>query len=515
MDSSETARALPPLGTLFRHQFRLIIASVVLLLGLAALYVFNLPSTYTATAVVLLSPAPGSPLTPEAASGSAVQMTVALETEAQLLRTPAVADVVEANVGREIPASGEILSVSVPSNTQMLEVSFTSDSPERAQEGAESFAEGYLEYRDGRAKSLQETRIERLREQIEEADANLRRAISESSGDESSGYASQEVQLFVDRLAQLNNSLSAAESVSVFPGSVISAAEQPKNSNELPGWLILSAATVIGLGVGLVLALIREWRRDLLDSFRGASVLGVPMVGTIRPAGDDALVSDSDLVVHELYRQLRTAVIARCPKPHVLAVTEVLSDVHGAHGRVSTDVATNLAVVLAEARFSVLMVAAATEESRIKTLLGIESGPSLDEALTDDSASDRLPSARGVSVLFAGGDVESPLDLTATTAFREVVHNLRLRYDYVILAASSAGSADGGATMLAADSALLVLAPGEITQTLLSATLDRLNQLGVEIMGTVMIDKAAPSNPAPRAASERQRAKRDNAGGRG
>lgn len=472
----------------------LIVASTLLMVGMAWVYVSNLPLTYSAGAVVLLNPAPGNPLTLETASGSAVQMTVALETEAEILRTPTVADIVSANVGRETPGVGERLSVSVPSNTQMLDITFTSETPEAAREGAQAFAEGYLEYREERAQALQDSRIDRLEEQIEAADENLRRATTAGLTEGEAAYASQEVQLFADRLAQLNNTLSVAQAVSTDPGSVIRGAAPPESSNELPPWIILMTGGVIGLLVGLCLALLREWRRDLLRDSDEAAFLGLPVLASIQVNLSSSVSSRSDPTAHESYRQLRTAVIANGSSAHLLAITDVANQsITGSKGH-STDVAVNLAIVLAEARFSILLMATASQELEIEELLEVSPRPGLAEAIRDGvPANQFLTHTHGISLLTAGLDTVGSRDLTASGAFREIVAELHPQFDYVILAAAAAGSADGDATLLAADSALLVLSPDTITRTLLGATLDRLERLGVETAGAVLVTRAKRS----------------------
>lgn len=487
MTKNAQTRGLPPLQDLIRHQFALIIAAVAFALGLSLTYVSNLPATYTATSVILLSPAPGNPLTSESASGSAVQMTVALETEAQLIRTPAVADVVSSAVGRKIPDAGESLSTSVPSNTQMLEIAFTSNSAAAAREGAQAFAEEYLNYREERAISLQESRIERLDAQIEEADANLRRATAGDGEEDVSTYTSQEAQLFADRLAQLNNSLSETQAISTFSGAIITEAELPERANEIPGWVIFAVGGIFGLVGGLSLALLREWRRDLVRESDGLEVMGIPVLASIRSNSERTLAPDSNPTIHEGYRQLRTAVIASCPRPHVVAVTEVTNDaITGSTGR-SADVAVNLAVVLAEARFSVLLISTSSQEEEVQMLLRVQPSEGLAEAaLGNGSVHHLLLRTQGIALLTSGIDSVGSSDLTASSAFRDVVDELYRQFDYVVLATSAAGSADGDAALLAAHSALLVLAPDTVTRGFLGSTMDRLERLGIRVNGAVM-----------------------------
>lgn len=483
MEPIDRARALPSVATLIRYHVGVIVVSVGLALGLAALYVSNQPSSYTATAVVLLSPAPGNPLTAETASSSAVQMTVALETETQLVRTAAVLELVSGVVGRSVPGPGERLEVSVPSNTQMLKLDFTSSTPEGAREGAQAFAEGYLDYREERARAVQESRVASLKEQIANTEESLRQAVDDAGN---SPYATQQVQLFADRLANLNNSLSAADLVSTHPGSVTSPAVPPEGSNELPGWIFLAAAAVFGLLLGAGLALLREWRRDLLRDADVGSELGVPVLATIRPQTEVSLGVDAGPGVHESYRQLRTAVIANAPRPYILAVTGVGGGKEP--GSISAQVAANLAVVLAEAKLSVLLIATDSRDHGVEQLFGVTSEVGLSSVVLGGAAvHDSLIRTHGIALLPAGPDVEGASDLTATSSFGAVVEDLHHEFDYVIVAAASAGSADGDAVLLVAESTLLVLAPNTTTRTLLSATLDRLQRLGVKTIGAARV----------------------------
>lgn len=495
VDRTEHARRLPPIGSLIRHQHKVILASIAITLGLAVLYVVNLPSTYTATSAVLLSPAPGNPLTAEAASAGVVQMTVALETEAQMMRTPAVADVVTDELDHVTPDSGERLEVTVPSNTQMLQIAFTASTAERAQEGAQAFAEGYLEFRAERARAVQDTRINRLSEQIDATDSSLKSAIEEASGSGASVYESQQVQLLADRLAQLSNSLSTEESVSTDPGAVVNGAALPDSANELPAWVYLGAAALLGAIVGLGIALLREWRRDLLRESDDAGDLGVSVLAVIRLTAVPALAVDAGLAIHESYRRLRTAIIANGPRPYILAVTGVDTDL-------SAEVATNLAIVLAEARFSVLLISTDSQERAVEGLLDVRGGEGLAEVVLEGaSAKDLLVETHGISLLTAGLREESR-DLTATSAFRTTVNEVHKDFDYVIVAAAAAGSADGDSALLAADSALLVLAPGATSRTLLAATLDRLDRLGVDMIGAVNVSRPTPRDSAVEANRE-------------
>lgn len=473
-----------------RHHLPLIAACVILAVNLAAFYVSTLSSTYTSSAVVLLSPAPGNPLTVETASSSGVQLTVAMETEEQLVPTVAVRSAVSEALGREVPEDNERLQVTVRPNTQMLEIEFTTDSPEKAQAGAQGFAQGYLDYRAEQARATQEGRVEALQQQVDETDADLRRATDQAAESDASSYASQEVQLYAARLAQLSTTLSSVQSVGTDPGSIINPAEVPTTANELPTWLLLVAAGGGGLFLGVLVAVLREWRQDLVRGGESTDA-GVPVFADIDAQHSSGPAATGEGAAHEAFRQLRAAVIANGPRPHVLAVTPIDRD--------HTTVAAGLAKVLAEAKQSVLLIATDPHDLGASRALGLGERAGVAEVVSRGTdVSSLLEQSQGVSVLAPGLESVDMRDLAAMPAFRDLIQQMRQRYDYVVL--EGAPAADE--LLLAADSVLLVLTQNQTTRTRVLATLERFEQLGVEVLGAVRVrdgrgDAAPPSPSSP------------------
>lgn len=484
------SRGLPGVGVSVRHHLPLIAASVILAMSLAAFYVVTLASSYTSSAVVLLSPAPGNPLTAETASSSGVQLTIAMETEEQLVSTAAVRSAVSESVGREIPDEGERLEVTVRPNTQMLEIAFTSDTPETAQRGAEAFAQGYLDYREEQAQNIQDDRITALQSQMEEADASLRRAVGEAAQSDTSSYASQEVQLHAARLAQLTTALSTTQSVSTAPGSVLDPPETPQSANEIPAWMVFVAAGLGGLAFGVLMAMLREWRRGLVRA--GESVdLGLPVFANIVAGRSGGLAAAEGGAAHEAYRRLRAAVIANAPVPHVLAVSPV--------GDEDSMVAADLAVILAEARLSVLLVGTNPEGMAASRALGLAERPGVAEVVGGEAdAASLITRSHGVSVLTPGLASADVRDLAATPAFRHLIDQMRSRFDYVVLEGVPAA---GEEMLLVADSVLLVLTQDQTVRAQVTATLERLDHLGVKALGAVRVQKSHRAEPPAAAAA--------------
>lgn len=481
MEIGRASRGMPSLGMALRHHLLAVLMATLLTVGAGAAFLTSQDETYTSTATVLLSPAPGNPLTAEAASGSTIQFTVAMQTEAELVRSPAIRDVVAGELGRPAPGPHEVLAVEVPSNTQMVDVSITSDSPGAAQEVAQAFADGFLAYRAERATRSQQSRVETLQQRLEEADEELRRATTEAAESGESSYASREVELLVDRIARLGNSLSEAEAVSTSPGSIINPALLPERADGLPRALLLAAVGVVGLVLGSLLALLLEWRRDLIRASDEAAELGVSVFSTVRHRSETELAPEASEELHEAYRRLRAGVIANGPRPHVLAVSGITPDHISA-------VATNLALVLAEAEFSVLLIAADVEGSQVEDILGVGPRPGLSEAVRDIvPASESLLEVRGFSLLTTGLEPGQARDLNASPAFSSMVAHLRSRFDYVVLASAPTGAADGDAIISVADSVLLVLQADQTTKGRLLAALERFQQLGIRHLGAVKI----------------------------
>jgi len=209
-------------------------------------------------------------------------------------------------------------------------------------------------------------------------------------------------------------------------------------------------------------------------------VCGVPVFATL-PWNDIGLVvgHDIDPSSHEAYRRLRAGVVANGPRPHVLAIAAV-----DAQSR-SSVAAANLAVALAEARYSVLLISADPDDRGIESILGVPSSPGLSELVHDD-VDGVLVVAEGVAVLPGGAQPATVRELYAGPVFRQVVDSLREDYDYIILGAAGAGTGDGDAVIGTADSVLLTVTSSQTTHGQVEAALDRFSRLGIHPLGAVM-----------------------------
>lgn len=496
VEPGASTRGLPSLLTALRHHVLALLAVTATVFGLGFAYVASSTPMYTASAVLLLSPAPGNPLTVEETSSSA-RLTVAMETEAGIVTTPAIADLASEALGRAVPGDEERIQVNVPGGTQMLRISFTSTSGERARAGAQTFADTYLTYRETRASTDQANRVERLESQAASADEKLKEALSGGAGEGT--FSEREVEIYTERVAQLQADIGRVQVENVDPGRVITPATAPVQPVGLNPVLILIAASLGGLALGVLLSLFLEWRRDLVREDDQFDVSGVPVFAQLPRRATLDLVERSgtgvDAATHEAYRRLRAGVVANGPRPHVLAISAVGEHEH------ATSVGANLAVVLAEARFSVLLIAADPRDREIEALFGISESPGLSDVVQNGiEPSGCLQNLHGVQVLPGGSDPLGARELYAGQAMRGIVDGFRPKFDYVLIVASGTGTADGDAAIGAADSVLLAVTSSRTTHAEVSAALDRFARLRIETLGAVNVPPTATRRVSRRSA---------------
>lgn len=238
-------------------------ASLVLLAGLLVGAVVGLAlgvrtaGTYTARATVLVSPLEGNPYSPRGNGEDLVN----LETEAQLASSVAVADVVAKDVGA--PGVGRLLDgleVEVPSNTQIVEITYRTHPEAVAVRRAQSFATAYLAFRVDRANDVVAGRVAVITDQIDAQTARKRslqnrRAATESPTQRSSLQA--EIEGIDKQVAQLRTALVGARFINADAGQVISPALIVSRSPWATRGIFTAAGALAGLAAAALILLSR------------------------------------------------------------------------------------------------------------------------------------------------------------------------------------------------------------------------------------------------------------------
>lgn len=281
--------------------------------------------------------------------------------------------------------------------------------------------------------------------------------------------------------------------------SLVRPAVVPESAASPDAMLNIAAGTVLGLALGVLLAL----GRDTIDTrVRDADVLAqltsLPVLGTIgawseRQAGRVLVATAPHSGAAESIRQLRTNLqflrVAEGPNgsrpgAHVVSITSALS------GEGKSTISTNLAVALAQTGARVLLVDADLRRPTIGQVLGLESGVGLTTVLAGDAdVADVVQDwgTSGLHVLPSGALPPNPTELLGSPAMRWLLDQLRRSYDYVVIdTAPLLPVAD--ATVLAGlvDGTAVVAHVGRVRRTQLGQALAHLERVSARVLGVVL-----------------------------
>ncbi|HVQ31857.1 MAG TPA: polysaccharide biosynthesis tyrosine autokinase, partial [Vicinamibacteria bacterium] len=259
--------------------------------------------------------------------------------------------------------------------------------------------------------------------------------------------------------------------------------------------------------LGLALAIVAAFFRDYLDTSvaRPADVrhLGLPLLGVI----PETTGRRTPLVMggrghepgFEGYRVLRAALqpVARTNDTvdaQVLVVTSTLAG----EGKSLTSV--NLALTLASADERVLIVDADLRRPALHRLLKARRNPGLSEVLTGEvgvaQALVKVPGSRLCLISSGAPPPGNPADLLATSTFRNLLLDLRQRFDRIVIDTPPAGSiADALILAPQADGVLVVAQSGKVARTALAHLLERLSNARANVLG-VVLSRARPDRHA-------------------
>lgn len=259
----------------------LVAALCVVLGGLGgfAAYVLRSPVYEASTAVLVLPTSGGQDTSVGGQDTSQVQ----IATEAEVARSEQVADAASTTLrGTVLP---ETLmansSITVPTNSQVLLVSFRAGTAEEARDGSAALAKAYLDRRakqaaDARAAAVKslETQLTALNDRLE---ANAT-AIANAPDAGQQALAQSQRALLLDQIADINTRLVALKVDTGTGGQVITAAALPASPVSPVLWLNVLVGLAIGALVGALVLLGHEGRverRRRADHGRGDRLAGL------------------------------------------------------------------------------------------------------------------------------------------------------------------------------------------------------------------------------------------------
>ena len=420
-----------------------IVVITVVVTTVAAVVAQLQPHTYKAQAEVAVYPT-------SSAGGIALQPFV-MGTEKGIASSGALLSIVSQSM--QIPESRlqHGLSVVVPVDTDLLQISFSDPNPLVAQNVAEAVAETYVTY--GTAKGLP------------------------TASRTASGAASPAVQ-----------------------AAVITDAALPTAPVSPTRLLILGAALILGLALGVGVALIRD---QLDDGLRGALDLqaqaNTPVLAQIpavraksRSIADGlVIIRNPGSPVAEAYRNLRTRVlqVAGWRRTNLLLVTSP-----GAEDK--STVAANLAAALALSGRRVILVCADLRGGHAHALFGLANRPGLTKLANGEATYAevvRLTDVSRLEVLPGGPAPLDPASVLQSSAFTTLLAQLRTEADFVVIDAPPVLATADTAALAELGAMIVLVADARVsTRADVRAAALELRHVGDDLIGSVLDQVGRP-----------------------
>ncbi len=303
-----------------------------------------------------------------------------------------------------------------------------------------------------------------------------------------------------DRIKELN----ITEDVGALNISILEVARAADKPTQPQKAVSMAKALVVGLMLGIGLALLRDWMDHRLRSAEEiATVLDLSILGVVPSMSKRLNIIDRGQKVHrdsgspvaEAYRTIRTAVFFGAPKNK--AKTILITSPAPADGK--TTMASNLAIAMAQAGQKTLIMDCDFRkpmQHRIFEVnhqdIGLSSvlvgAMNLEDAI-------RPTGIEGLRLLTCGLSVPNPSEILNSERFARILELLSNKYDRIIVDAPPVMPVTD-AQILAAicDVTLLVLRADKSTRKTSQQARDGLRSVGANILGALVNDVPKKNN---------------------
>ncbi len=476
-----------------RRRKWLIIAFTIFFTALAAAYSFSLKPLYAARAVVLVQPPDSQSFRPD--------QLVSLDTEARIVASEPIALLAKEtlNVTADVTALLKKLSVKTAPDTLVLDILFTDGDRQDAADGANAFAQAYLDYKRQSALDrivAQRTAIEEEISDLNDQRRQQERILSRAAPGSLEYEDAQQARDTINSQIAVATSQLGATAIYTDPGRILLSATRPTTPSSPKHPVDLAIGLFVGMFLGLIAAFVRDrtderitGRTDLERSL-GAPVLAViPAVAGWNKRGPVWLVTEQQprSPAAEAYRTLRTAVLAasRAREIKVIAVTSAVL------GEGKSATSANLAAALAHAEKRVLLISADLRRPSIHHYYQEPNSLGLSDVLLGDLPVNEAVRhmGPGLWLLTSGRSTPHPAELLQSRKMVELVREQRDRFDFVIIDCPPIlGLADTLALAPNADTLLIVARDETSKSGAIAHTRELIDQVGATVMGGILND---------------------------
>ena len=373
------------------------------------------------------------------------------------------------------------VSITSPSASQILSITYTDSAAAAAAKGANAFASAYLADRSSRIAATVTHMATALNKQARSLTAQrkvLDTALATDVGTQHDADVSQR-SLVDTELASLATQQTQLAALDKTPGYVSAAATPPGHRSGPSTTLLLAAGGLIGLLVGLVVAQLRDATDDRVrDVGQVADALGVRVLtGTPLSMQRRGLPGEASRAIG--LQLLNGGADQRC----VLVLS-------GLSGEGRTAVTASLATAIAQMGRRVVAVSADFLRPGLHRAFGLPAAPGLAEELRggpplSGTVAD-LPGLRVVTSGNGGGD--RAMLARYGTEFQSSADRWSVGSDLVLIDTPPLlAAADALAAAPAADAGLVVVALGRSTRAGLRQLRSTVESLGLPIIGAVVL----------------------------
>jgi uncharacterized protein involved in exopolysaccharide biosynthesis len=462
----------------------------------AAAYVVLTPKAYTATATVNVTSTATAPGQNGAVAGGRTSGAINLDTEAQFVQSSTVAGIAAHAMHSPLTPAALLkhVSVVVPPNSSVLQISCQAASADQAATCANAFAAAYLQNRNATAAAATKAALGTVQDQLGTLQKRIAHLTFESSllPLNSTQRASDQAQLqtATSQLHALASQSAALTAQAAAPagGSIISKASPPARPSSPKKLLALPSGLLAGLIVGLIAAFTWDRRDTRVKDPREIERSGVPaLLSLSRKDLDRVALVPARSAAGLQFTELARYVAAALGDGNRLVVAGTVP------GRGASVVAANLAVALARTHDAVILVSPSRQGT--PELLGLPEAQWLGAQGIADVASGAIslvqaaqqpPGFPGLRVVILGAGMS---DLPHEQA-RQLAEQLRASADYVIVEAPRPGpGADSFAVAEFSDAALVAVEIFRSRHPDLQESIQRLSRLGIKVIGAAAVPR--------------------------
>src|SRR3954447_9270709 len=467
-----------------------IVGGLVIGLAVALAYLHWAPHKYEAQTSVLVKAMDDRTPTGAKPSGS-----LNLDTEAQLVKATATVAAAADKLHLSAEAArglGNRVRVSVPVNSDILNITYRGVRPRSAQQGSLAFAQAYLDQRRANIQASLDAQDKAMQARIDAVNAQLQAVVQARNalrpGTPERALSDAQVTTLNNQIAALASDQNQIRTTIVSPGQIVTEPGLPGSPSSPDRLVVLTPGIALGLlAGGAVVALRRRFGERIRTSEQLSKSTGLPVLAAL----SDSLHPGEVTILPPLstdgrgYARLRNLVMTGLqPTGRPVALVAGVRQGGG-------PVAANLAAALARAGEDVVLVCADVFGPASAALLVDRRGPGLAEVLDGqidaNRAVQRVEGIPNLRVLGAGRDADRADALLQTRGTEKLIDELLGTASYVVIEAPSTTESPDAQTLAhVVGAAILVVELGRTNSREVLDACGQFESMGTPVLGAVV-----------------------------